>query len=192
MTMIAVETSSAQTIDAVAQAPRVNLIADIDQQQPNVPQPARQAEDTVERTVRRFRIGVEGGVGLDPELIEFGGHAAFGPIFIPAIEFRPGVEFGIGEVTTVFAINLDVLYLLPGTAGTRWRPYGGAGPNFTLSHQSFSATTDNNNRFDFSDTSFNDGFNFIAGVRNRNGAFFEMKATVYGVNNVRLLGGFNF
>jgi hypothetical protein len=48
------------------------------------------------------------------------------------------------------------------------------------------------NRFDFSDTDFEGGVNFIAGARNRNGVFVEMKATAYGVSNVRLVVGFNF
>jgi hypothetical protein len=34
--------------------------------------------------------------------------------------------------------------------------------------------------------------NFIAGARNRNGMYLGMKATAYGVSNVRLLLGFNF
>src|SRR5918993_1822245 len=38
-------------------------------QQPNVPAGARQAEAAVEGAVRRFRIGVSGGVAIDPELI---------------------------------------------------------------------------------------------------------------------------
>jgi hypothetical protein len=164
-------------------------------QQGNLPAEARQAEDAVERAVRRFRIGAEGGVGLDPELIMFGAHGAFGPLFRRNIEFRPGVEVGIGEVTTTLGVNLDVLYTLPGgTRGTGWTPYIGAGPNFALSHRGFEAdeTEDGRNRFDFSDTDFEGGLNFIAGARRRNGMFLEMKATAYGVSNVRLLVGFNF
>ena len=165
------------------------------QQQPgsNVPAQVEQAEDAVEDAVRRFRIGVEGGVGIDPELIVFGAHAAFGPIFTPSLEFRPGIEFGVGEVTTAFGINLDVLYTLPGaTRTTRWAPYFGAGPNFGLSHRGFEDEDGDRNRFDFSDTDFNGGLNFIVGARSRTGVFFEMKATAYGVSNVKLLGGFNF
>lgn len=167
-------------------------------QQPNVPAEVRQAEDAVERAVRRFRIGVEGGVGVDPELIMFGAHGAFAPIFRRGVEFRPGIEFGIGEVTTLFGINLDVLYILPRGTGTGgWTPYVGAGPNFALSHRGFETNADDvedddRNRFDFSDTDFEGGFNFIAGARNRNGMFLEMKATAYGISNVRLLAGFNF
>ena len=164
-------------------------------QQNNVPAQARQAEDAVEGAVRRFRIGVVGGVGLDPELIMFGGHGAFGPIFNRNVEFRPGIEFGLGEVTTLFGINLDVLYTLPGAVrGTRWTPYAGAGPNFALSHRGFESDDDAEdvNRFDFSDTDFEGGVNFIAGVRSRNRMFLEMRATAYGVSNVRLLVGFTF
>ena len=165
-------------------------------QQTNVPPEARQAEDAAERAVRRFRMGVAGGVGLDPELIMFGAHGAFGPIFNRNVEFRPGIEFGIGEVTTLFGINLDVLYTLPGVSrGTRWVPYVGAGPNFALSHRGFESADDDEdtgNRFDFSDTDFVSGFNFFAGARTPNGMFLEMKSTAYGVSNIRFLVGFTF
>lgn len=162
--------------------------------QQNVPPRAQDAGDAVERAVKRFGIGVEAGIALDPELIAFGAHATFGPVFRPNLQFRPGVEFGVGEVTTAFGINLDVLYTLPGATGqARWRPYVGAGPNFSLSHRGFDSTVDDEgNRFDFGDTDFEAGFNFIAGVRNPNRTFLEMRATAYGVSNVRLLVGFAF
>jgi hypothetical protein len=163
-------------------------------QQSNVPVAARQAEDATERVVRRFRVGVDAAVGVDPELIMFGAHGSFGPIFRRGIDFRPGVELGVGEVTTMFGINLDVLYTLAGGGEGRWSPYIGAGPNFALSHRGFEAdqgSLDQRNRFDFSDTDFAAGMNFIAGVRHRN-VTMEMKATAYGVSNVRLLVGYNF
>lgn len=165
--------------------------------QGNVPAPAAQAENAVEDTVRRFRIGVEGGVMVDPELIDFGAHATFGPIFKRGVDFRPGFEIGVGEITTLFAINLDVTWTLPGaTRTTRWTPYIGAGPSFGLSHRGFDTTgdpeADSNSRFDFGDTDFEGGFNFIAGARSRSGVFFEMKATAYGISAVRLLAGYNF
>ena len=158
---------------------------------------AAQAQPTanaVERTARRYRIGVLGGIGLDPELIEFGAQGAFGPIFTPGFEFRPGIDFGLGEVTTTFGINLDGIYTFSDATTAAWTPYVGAGPNFALSHRGFDTNEedDNGNRFDFSDTDFITGFNFIAGVRRQNGLFIEMRATAYGVSNVRLLAGFNF
>ncbi|MBA2603638.1 MAG: hypothetical protein H0U94_08625, partial [Acidobacteria bacterium] len=185
---------AASAQQAGAPSPRLERLAAqmVNAQQTNVPPEVQRAEAAVERAVRRFRMGVQGGVGIDPELIMFGAHGAFGPFFAPTLEFRPGVEIGIGEVTTALSINLDVLYTLPGaTRGTRWTPYIGAGPNFSLSHRSFEAD-DDFDRFDFSDTSFQGGFNFIAGARAQNGMFLELKGTAYGVSNIRLLVGFNF
>ena len=53
-------------------------------------------------------------------------------------------------------------------------------------------TTGIGNFTTFSDTDFNGGVNFIVGMRRQNGAFFEMRATAWGVSNIRLLAGFNF
>jgi len=162
------------------------------QQPQNVPPRAQEAEDAVERAVKRFGVGVAGGVALDPELIDFGAHATFGPIFRPNVSFRPGIEFGVGELTTAFAINLDFLYTLPGgTRQQRWIPYVGAGPTFGVSHRGFESDEEGN-RFDFGDTDFEAGLNIIAGARNRRGTFIEMRATAHGVSNVRLIAGFNF
>jgi hypothetical protein len=175
--------------------------------QASVPPAVQQAEADVERAVKRFGIGLQGGVGLDPEILDVGVHAAVGPLFTPNVTLRPGIEFGLGEVTTLFGINLDVLYTMPGfTSDTRWLPYLGAGPNFGLSHRGFETDDVDNvdtdttrstagnefSRFDFSDTDFNGGMNFIVGMRQASGKFFEMKATAWGVSNVRLLAGFNF
>jgi hypothetical protein len=174
--------------------------------QQNVPPAAQRAAADAEQTARRFGVGVQGGVGLDPEIINLGAHAAFGPIFRPNLQIRPGVEFGLGELTTMFGVNIDVLYTIPGvTSDTRWLPYVGAGPNFSLSHRGFETEEgddvdldgdgveeDRPGRFDFGDTDFNGGMNFIVGMRRPSGMFFEMKATAWGVSNVRLLAGFNF
>ena len=195
ITLCAIILAHAHT--AAAQQPQRAVTTDaalFNLQQSNVPPAARQVEQEIEETVERFRIGVIGGVGLDPELVAFGAHAAFAPVFHRNVELRPGVEFGLGEVTTVFAINVDVLYRLPGTtARTRWMPYIGLGPTFGLSHRGFETDEDDDrNRFDFSDTDFNGGLNFVAGARNQSGLFFELRTTAYGVSNVRLLAGFNF
>jgi hypothetical protein len=118
-------------------------------------------------------------------------------MFGRSVDFRPGIEFGVGELTTTLGINLEVLYTLPGpNRSAGWISYVGAGPNFALSHRGLDSDEldedDDRNRFDFSDTDFEGGVNFIAGARKRNGMFLEMKATAYGVSNVRLLAGFNF
>lgn len=158
--------------------------------QQNVPPQVQQVPPAVESAARRFGLGIKGGVGFDPELLVVGAHATFGPLFAPTVQFRPGLEIGVGEVTTFLGINLDVLYTFPRDAG--WRFYAGAGPNFGFSHVRFEAESDDGNRFDFSDTDGVAGINFIGGARADNGLFIEVKASAKGVTNVTLLAGFNF
>ena len=183
-------------IDAAPTAIAITLLADAPEgtataDEP-VPAEVRRLEAQIERQVRRYRVGVAGGVALDPELISMGAHATLGPFFNRNVAFRPNLELAIGEVTTLLVLHLDVLYTIPGaTRQTRWAPYVGAGPNVSFSHRGFEGDEDDN-RFDFDEFNADSGFNVIAGAQNPNGAFVEMKATAYGVANVRLLVGFNF
>jgi len=164
--------------------------------------PAQGAQNAVAETVKKFNIGVIGGVAVDPEMITLGAFGNFSPIFSKDVAFRPGLYLSFGELTTEFGIDLDFTYTVESSATSNWRPYVGGGFNFALSHQGFSApadsgssdgtTDESTDRFDFSDTSFDTGFNFIVGARRPNGVFFEMKATAYGVANVKLLAGFKF
>lgn len=184
------------TLQALADVPAPSLAA-------NDQAPAQGAQNTVTEAVKKWNLGVYGGIALDPELITFGVFGKFAPIFSKDVSFRPGLYLSFGELTTEFGIDLDMLYTLPG-ADNAWRTYVGGGPNFALSHQGFSAPPDDTNsgdssgdsstttdRFDFSDTSFDAGFNFIVGAT-RSKTFFEMKATAWGVSSVKLLAGFRF
>jgi len=155
----------------------------------------------LEKKAKKFGIGFQGGVGLDPELVDFGVHAHFGNLLTKSLAFRPGIEVGIGEITTLLNFNLDALYTLQGYKDSAtWIPYVGTGPAFGLSHQGVSAsdvddpdiTDEDENRFDFGDTDFNFGMNFIFGVRKASGFFVEMKSTAWGTSNIRIVAGFNF
>lgn len=189
---------------------------DPDPQQPGTaPQPVQKAANVVQDTVKKYHIGVSAGVGLDPELIDVSGYGYWG--LFRSLDLRPGLELGFGELTTLFGINVDVLYTFPGfSREARWVPYVGGGPNFTLSHEEISAaqeldiqptvtttttvttangttaTQTSTNRFDFSNTKWQTGANFILGARNRRGMFLEMRATAYGVQIVRVVAGFGF
>jgi hypothetical protein len=113
---------------------------------------------------------------------------------------RPTPDYGrdlLQSTQPLGARPVEVLYTVPGPSrGARWIPYVGAGPNFALSHRGLDSDEldddDDPNRFDFSDTDFEGGVNVIAGAHNPIGMFLEMKATAYGVSNVRLLVGFKF
>ncbi len=157
-----------------------------------VPPSVRRLERQIERQVRRYRVGVRGGVALDPELISVGAHASLGPFFDSNVSFRPNLELAFGEVTTLLALNLEGIYRIPpATRQSRWSAYVGAGPNFSFSHRNFEGE-ENGQRFDFGEFNWDTGLNFLVGAENRSGVFIELKATAYAGPHVRLLIGRNF
>lgn len=157
-----------------------------------LPLDIRRLEAQIERQVQRYRLGIMGGVAFDPELVSIGVFSMLGPVFTPNLTLRPGVELAVGEVTTLIAIHVDALYSIAGRGRqSGWVPYLGAGPNFSFSHRGFESG-DGTDRFDFGEFNFDGGVNFIAGARRPSGVFVELKATAYGVANVRVLGGFSF
>ena len=172
------------------------------QQSQAAPSDVQRLASEIERQARRFRIGLDAGVALDPELISINAFSTFTPFVQRGILVRPNVELAFGEVTTLIGINIEGLYMLPGLRRSiRWAPYVGAGPNFTFSHRGvneeefisdLNAPPVDTDRFDFSQWDWNNGFNFIVGARNPNGTFFEMKGTAWGVATIRMLGGFEF
>lgn len=171
-------------------------------QQPDaVPLEVRRLEKQIQRQARRYRAGLTAGAALDPELISVDAFATFGPIFQRSLSFRPNVELAFGEMTTLIGLHFEMLYSLPGLRSSiPWAPYIGAGPNFSFSHRGVDEDdflddgqiVVDDGRFDFDQYAWNNGFNFIVGARNPNGVFFEMKATAYGVANIRMLAGFEF
>ncbi len=145
--------------------------------------------------VARATFGVNGGVGLDPELIYLGAQGQFGPIF-RNLWFRPNFEYGFGELTDRVALNLEAVYFLPVIArGTRtgredvWSIYLGGGPAFQLSHRNFE---EQNVNIDFGDWDYDTGLNIVMGVIKRRGLFTELKAGVYGSPSLRVIVGYNF
>ena len=98
-----------------------------------VPREVRRLERDIERQVRRYQMGVRAGVALDPELILLGVHVQVGPFFNPDVFLRPIVEFAFGEVTALFALNLEAIYRLPVSSRQgRWSAYVGGGPGCLL------------------------------------------------------------
>jgi hypothetical protein len=152
----------------------------------------------IQRDARKYRLGVRAGVSLDPELIVLGVQAQLGPFFGPNVYFRPNVEFGIGEVTALFALNPEFIYQLPATSRRgNWTPYVGIGPGFSFLHQNFERNTGSNsvgNRVDFGEFHSSAALNVLGGVRSRNGMFVELKTSVYATPApvLRIMVGYNF
>jgi hypothetical protein len=159
-----------------------------------IPPTVRRLERDIERGARRYGVGVRAGAALDPELITLGVHANLGTVFTRSISVRPSAEFAFGEVTNLFALNLEALYRLPiSPRQGRWSAYIGAGPSFSFIDQNFERAAQGNSReIDFGDFSFDAGFNILTGVQFRGGMFLEVKTSVYSSPHLRMMVGYNF
>jgi hypothetical protein len=185
------DTETAPTALAVDVLPPVQGLAPNPEPDP-VPQSVRRVENQIARQARRYRIGMSIGAAFDPELISINGFGTFGPFFNNNLNARPGLEWAFGEVTQALSIHLDALYTLPGIPrSVRWRPYLGVGPTFAIGHRSFEGVSDDV-EIDFGDWTWNNGLNFIAGAKSPGGMSVELKATAWGLANLRLLGGYEF
>ena len=120
--------------------------------------------------------GVQGGVSLDPDQFYFGGHLETSPL-IDRLRFRPSVDVGIGDVTTVSG-NFDFTYTFSG--GNPWNLYVGGGPSMNWYN------------FDNGGSDTQAGFNFIGGVKSRAGLFFEVKVGVEGSPDLKFGVGYTF
>jgi hypothetical protein len=154
-----------------------------------VPSHLSVAQRAIEREARKFHLGVQGGLGMDPEVIDVGLLAAFGPFFTKNFQFRPNVDFAWGEITKVFAINGDFIYNMRDNLGTRRWFYFGAGPQFNFAERSASGQG-----VSFSDFHYSNALNVIVGMRLRNGVFTEIKTSVYAAPSpiFRFLVGYTF
>jgi hypothetical protein len=145
-----------------------------------VPPEVRRIERQIERQARRYRAGVRAGVGLDPEIVTTGAHVRLGPFSRRDVWFRPNAEFGFGEVTTLFALNIEAIYRLPITPRQgRWSVYVGAGPGLNLLDRDFEAAERGEREIDFDDFDFETSLNILAGIEFRSGMFLELKSTAY-------------
>ena len=158
-------------------------------QQTNVPVAVQDTQKVIEKNFSKFRLGFQGGFGLSPELADIGMHAQFGPFFTRDVFFRPSFDFGWGQVTTMWALNGDVLFRPPfGPRGARWFYFGG-GPGFNFTEQSFGASNINFSNFNYDAT-----LNLVAGMQWRTGMYTEIRTAVFSkqVPVVRFVVGYTF
>lgn len=156
-----------------------------------IPPAVRRMESRIERQAKRYRAGVRAGMGLDPELVTIGVQAQIGPVFNSNVFVRPVIDFGIGEITTMVSVNLDLLYRLPvSTRRGRYSTYFGIGPAFNFLGRGINTPDDREINFDNFD--YGTGMNILGGVEFRNGTFFELRSTVYTEPHLRLVVGYSF
>lgn len=120
--------------------------------------------------------GVQGGVSINPDQFYFGGHIETSQL-IEGLRFRPGVDVGIGDGTTI-AGNFEFTYTFPGSQP--WDLYVGGGPAINWYDR------------DNAGSDAEAGFNFLAGVKNSSGLFFEAKIGVEGSPDLKFGVGYTF
>ena len=152
------------------------------------PPEVRHVTNEIESEARRWHGGGRIGFGFSPELFMFGAQSQIGPFFSSRLLFRPNAEFGFGELTDMFALNLEGAYRLRTTFRGRWNPYVGMGPSLNFIHQGASSGD-----VSFSNFSYKTGFNVFVGGQKRK-TFVEMKTSLWSGQApvLRLFLGYNF
>jgi hypothetical protein len=152
------------------------------------PAQVTQVANQIESGARRWHAGGRIGVGISPELFLFGLQSQIGPFFSPRLFFRPNAEFGFGELTDMFALNLEAAYHFNAPLRGNWIPYFGVGPSLNFIHRGAS-----NGTVSFGNFNYKTGFNVFLGAQRHN-TFVEMKTSLWSGQApvLRLLIGYNF
>ncbi len=122
-------------------------------------------------------IGPRVGFSGDPDQFVFGGHIMVTDV-APSLSFDPGLEIGVGDDFTSFALNVDMHYHFD-ISGSSWRPYVGGGATlFFADEDSFA------------------GGSFLAGAgvptKTGNRFFAEFKVGLGDVPDFKLMAGWSF
>jgi len=109
--------------------------------------------------------GVRGGISIDSDQFYFGGHFETDAL-VDRLHFRPNIEAGLGNDLTLVALNFEFAYKFPRRSG--WQLYAGGGP--AINFYSFDRGPDRDR-----DSDSEAGLNFLLGVEQDSGLFFEFK-----------------
>jgi hypothetical protein len=120
--------------------------------------------------------GLRAGVSAEPDQFYFGGHLETGPL-VDRLVFRPNVEIGVGNDTTLVGLNFELAYKFQ----TRhpWQPYALGGPALNIVHTN-------------GDSEAQGGFNFGLGLEHRGGLFAEVKVGVIDSASFKFGIGYRF
>jgi hypothetical protein len=121
--------------------------------------------------------GVRVGVSGSPNQFYGGLHYESGEL-IDRLRFRPNLEIGVGNDSTLVALNFEFAYHLP-SIRSPWDVYVGAGPALNI----YKVTNDTNP---------GGGFNFIVGLAHTKGLFTELKIGAGNSPNVKFAVGYTF
>ena len=126
-------------------------------------------------------VGLVAGISASPTQFYVGGHVLAGQV-TRDLWFRPDLEIGFGDSSTLVGLNGEFAYML-NIAKSEWTPYVGAGPALVI--QSIHHNSGH-------DTHVGPGFNFLGGIRKKKGLFAEVKAGVIDSPAFKLGIGYTF
>jgi hypothetical protein len=129
------------------------------------------------RVVAAQQYGVRAGVSGEPDQFYVGGHLETGPV-VEALWFRPNLEVGFGNETTLTAVNIEFAYKVP-VRPRVWHLYVGGGPALIIARHR-------------GDTDAGGGFNLLFGAEHRGGLFAEIKAGFADSPGFKFGVGYNF
>ena len=121
-------------------------------------------------------VGVRAGVSGDPGQFYFGGHAETEAL-VDRVHFRPNIEIGVGDNTTISALNVEFAYRF--ASSKPWHVYAGAGPALNIIHRR-------------GVTNAEAGFNVLVGFQHEGGLLVELKAGAIDSPRVRFGVGYAF
>jgi hypothetical protein len=110
-----------------------------------------------------LEFGARAGVSVEPDQFYFGGHVQTEPL-IDRLRFRPNIEIGLGDDTTLVGFNVEFAYFFP--TRSPWQFYAGGGPALNIISIN-------------DDTRSEAGLNVLAGVQHSRGLFFEFKVGAF-------------
>jgi len=122
-------------------------------------------------------FGVRAGASANPDQFFFGGHYETRPL-MEHLTFRPNIEVGFGDHTTLVAFNIEFAYWID-LKNKPWKVYLGGGPAANL--------YDSDN-----ETDLKGGFNLMVGAQHKGGLFGEFKVGLIDSPDVKFTVGYVF
>ncbi len=126
----------------------------------------------------QVRAGARAGVTADPGQFVMGAHFETREV-APHVSFRPNVGVGVGNDTTLLAVNLDLVYEFP-IRNQPWRVLAGGGPAANFWSR------------EGRESEFGGGFNVLVGLEHRDGLMTEVRVGFVDSPSVVFAFGYNF
>jgi hypothetical protein len=122
-------------------------------------------------------VGLRAGVSGSPDQFYAGVHYETAEL-TERLRFRPNLEVGVGDDTTLVALNVEFAYRIP-IRRHPWSVYFGGGPALDLYHSEGETTAEG-------------GFNILVGLLHDGGLFVELKVGALDSPSVKVGVGYSF